>query len=45
MLRPKSFSVRSGDQLCEQIRVNIAAGEHDDDVFAAGIDATGEQSG
>ena len=35
----------SGDQLGEQISVDIAAGKYDDDVLAPGIDAAGQQRG
>ena len=34
-----------GDQLCEQIGVDIAAGENDDDVLALGVEAAVEQRG
>src|SRR6476469_5060447 len=36
---------RLSDQLCEQVGVDIAAGEHDDDVLALGVDAACEQHG
>src|SRR5882762_10809338 len=35
----------SADQSREQIRVDVASGQHDDDVLAADIDATGQKRG
>src|SRR6266403_1122610 len=35
----------SCDQFREQIRIDIAAGENDDDVLAAGVDAAGQEGG
>src|SRR6266481_4787701 len=39
------YSYSSGDQLGEQIRVDIATGEDDDDVLALDVDPAGEQGG
>ena len=35
--------MRSADQFREQIRIDIAARQHDDDIPAAGVDAAGQK--
>src|SRR5258707_12975842 len=45
ILRLSSEEAGSGDQFREQIRVDIASGENDDDVLAACVDAAGQKGG